>query len=60
MKAVAVKNNFQITPSRRFWECDLELPIERLMTEYSDFALRQSWLKSLSGRQINVFICGQS
>ena len=54
MQAVEVKNNFHITPNRRFWEYDLELPIERLMSEYSDVESRQSWLESLSGRQITV------
>lgn len=54
MQAVAVKNNFHITPNRRFWEYDLELPIERLMNEYSDVTSRQNWLESLSGRQITI------
>jgi len=54
MQTMAVTTNFQITPNRRFWEHDLELPIERLMTEYSDVLSRQNWIESLSGRQLTV------
>lgn len=32
----------------------MELPIERLMTEYSDVSSRQNWIESLSGRQLTV------
>ena len=51
---VVNSGKFRITPNRRFWEYDLELPIERLMDEYSNPNLRQSWLESLSPRQITM------
>jgi len=56
MQTVVVNSNgkFPITPNRRFWEYDLELPIERLMDEYSNPNLRQSWLESLSPRQVTM------
>ena len=56
MQTVVVNSHgkFPITPNRRFWEYDLELPIERLMDEYSNPNLRQSWLESLSPRQVTM------
>ena len=32
----------------------MELPVERLMTEYRDVSSRQNWIGSLSGRQLTV------
>lgn len=49
MQTAVITTNFQITPNRKFWEHDLELPIEKLMTEYSDVSSRQNWIESLSG-----------
>lgn len=56
MQMGVVNNNskFRVTPNRRFWEYDLELPIERLMDEYSNPNLRQNWLESLSPRQVTM------
>lgn len=56
MQMGVVNNNskFRVTPNRRFWEYDLELPVERLMDEYSNPNLRQNWLESLSPRQVTM------
>ena len=54
MGVVSNNSKFRVTPNRRFWEYDLELPIERLMDEYSNPNLRQNWLESLSPRQVTM------
>ncbi len=41
-------------PSRDFWENNLEMPISSLLKDFQNPILRESWLNSLSGRQLNV------
>ncbi|GFR25811.1 putative phage related protein [Trichonephila clavata] len=41
-------------PSREFWESSLEMPVSSLLKDFQNPILRESWLNSLSGRQLTV------
>ncbi|WP_254229476.1 hypothetical protein [Wolbachia pipientis] len=43
-----------IYPNRKFWEDDLEVPVNHLLERFHNTQIRQSWINSLSGRQLNV------
>ncbi|WP_342068453.1 hypothetical protein [Wolbachia endosymbiont (group B) of Melanargia galathea] len=43
-----------IYPNRKFWEDDLEVPVNHLLDRFHNTKIRQSWINSLSGRQLNV------
>lgn len=43
-----------IYPSREFWENDLEIPAADLLFQFQDSNVRENWLHSLSGKQLNV------
>ncbi|WP_265034133.1 MULTISPECIES: hypothetical protein [Wolbachia] len=40
--------------SEEFWESSLEMPISFLLKDFQNPSLRESWLNSLSGRQLSV------
>ncbi|MBD0392227.1 hypothetical protein IC220_07440, partial [Wolbachia endosymbiont of Pentalonia nigronervosa] len=41
-------------PSREFWESSLEMPVSSLLKDFQNPVLRESWLNSLSARQLTV------
>ncbi|MBD0392151.1 hypothetical protein IC220_06990, partial [Wolbachia endosymbiont of Pentalonia nigronervosa] len=41
-------------PSREFWESSLEMPVSSLLKKFQNPILRESWLNSLSGRQLSI------
>lgn len=43
-----------IYPTRKFWEDDLEVPVNHLLDRFHNTKIRQSWIDSLSGRQLNI------
>ncbi|MFT4327630.1 MAG: hypothetical protein AB3P07_03315 [Wolbachia pipientis] len=45
-----------IHPSYKFWESDLEVPINLLLDRFQDSNIRQSWLDSLSGKQLSIIL----
>lgn len=40
--------------SEEFWESSLEMPVSFLLKDFQNPSLRESWLNSLSGRQLSV------
>ncbi len=44
----------EIYPSHKFWESDLEVPVNLLLDRFQDSNIRQSWLDSLSGKQLSI------
>ncbi|GFR06853.1 uncharacterized protein gp10 [Trichonephila clavata] len=44
----------QIYPNRKFWEDDLEVPVNYLLERFHNTEVRYSWMNSLSGRQLSV------
>lgn len=40
--------------SEEFWENNLEMPVSFLLKDFQNPSLRESWLNSLSGRQLSV------
>ncbi|MDN5248197.1 MAG: hypothetical protein QWI36_03620 [Wolbachia endosymbiont of Tyrophagus putrescentiae] len=44
----------EIYPSCKFWEDDLEMPVNLLLERFYNAEIRQSWIDSLSGRQLNI------
>ncbi|MFJ5423241.1 hypothetical protein ACIPNH_00775, partial [Wolbachia endosymbiont of Drosophila barbarae] len=40
--------------SEEFWESSLEMPVSFLLKDFQNPSLRESWLDSLSGRQLSV------
>ncbi|WP_349967796.1 hypothetical protein [Wolbachia endosymbiont of Armadillidium arcangelii] len=40
--------------NREFWESSLEMPVSFLLKDFQNPSLRESWLDSLSGRQLSV------
>lgn len=43
-----------IYPNRKFWEDDLEVPVNHLLDRFHNTKIRQSWIDSLSGKQLNI------
>ncbi|WP_353277991.1 hypothetical protein [Wolbachia endosymbiont (group B) of Longitarsus flavicornis] len=43
-----------VYPSNEFWESDLEVPVNLLLERFQDSNVRQSWLDSLSGKQLSI------
>ncbi len=43
-----------VYPSHEFWESDLEVPVNLLLDRFQDSNIRQSWLDSLSGKQLSI------
>lgn len=43
-----------VHPSHEFWESDLEIPVNLLLDRFQDSNIRQSWLDSLSGKQLSI------
>ncbi|MDR1139418.1 MAG: hypothetical protein LBJ80_04170 [Rickettsiales bacterium] len=43
-----------VHPSHEFWESDLEVPVNLLLDRFQDSNIRQSWLDSLSGKQLSI------
>ncbi len=44
-----------IYPNRKFWEDDLEVPVNHLLDRFHNTKIRQSWIDSLSGKQLNTY-----
>lgn len=44
----------EVYPNLEFWEDDLEVPVNHLLERFHNTQIRQSWINSLSGRQLNV------
>lgn len=40
--------------SEEFWENNLEMPVSFLLKDFQNPSLHESWLNSLSGRQLSV------
>ncbi len=43
-----------VYPNRKFWEDDLEVPVNYLLERFHNTEVRHSWMNSLSGRQLSV------
>lgn len=41
-------------PSQEFWESSLEMPVLSLLNDFKNPNIRESWLNSLSGKQLSV------
>ncbi|WP_237342894.1 hypothetical protein [Wolbachia endosymbiont of Folsomia candida] len=42
--------------SQKFWEDDLEIPATDLLLRFKNQNVRESWLNSLTGRQLNIIL----
>jgi len=43
-----------IYPNLKFWEDDLEVPVNYLLERFQNTEIRQVWVDSLSGRQLSI------